>query len=156
MQTVRTIVCKLAPTPVQIAEIDNTLVAFAAACDHIAAVSRREESTNRCLVHKACYLEVRARFGLSANLACRAIARACISLKVPDKANSAFDPTSIDDDQRIFRYHEADGSFGLTMLHGRARVAADLGAYQQAALAGRKPTSATLVKRRDGGYFLHV
>ena len=75
METVRTIVCKLAPTPEQASEIDATLKAFAAACDHIADVARRIDSTNKVKVQDECYREVRSTFGLSANLAIRAIAR---------------------------------------------------------------------------------
>ena len=156
MECVRTIICKLAPTPEQAAEIDATLAAFAAACDRVADVCRAIHSTNKIEVQHACYAEIRRTFGLSANLAIRAIARTCAALKVPDKAHSAFRPTSADYDARIFRFLEKDATFSLTLLHSRRRIAAALGVHQQRSLEGRKPTSATLVKRRDGQYFLHV
>jgi putative transposase len=156
MKTVRTIVCKLDPTAEQVVEIDATLVAFAGACNHIAAVSRREDTTNKVILQHACYREVREMFGLSANLAIRAIARVCAALKVPEKAGSTFEPTSIDYDQRIFNFREKDWTFSLTLLNSRARLASKLGGRQRAMLKGQHPTSATLVKRREGGYFLHV
>jgi hypothetical protein len=102
METVRTVACKLAPTPTQRPALDATLVAFADACNHIADVARRIPSTNKVKVQHACYREVRERWGLSANLAIRAIARVCATLKVKAKAHSIFAPTSIDYDQRIF------------------------------------------------------
>jgi putative transposase len=156
METVRTIVCNLAPTPEQAAEIDATLVAFASACDHIADVARRIHSSNKIKVQAECYKEVRSLFGLSANLAIRAIGRVCAALKVPAKAHSAFAPTSIDYDARIFSFREWDWSFSLTLLHSRQRLATALGDRQRSLLKGHKPTSAVLVKRRDGGYYLHV
>jgi predicted transposase len=102
METVRTVACKLAPTPPQRTALDATLHAFAEACNHIADVARQIHSTNKVKVQQACYRDVRARFGLSANLAIRAIARVCAALKVKTKAHAIFAPTSIDYDQRIF------------------------------------------------------
>jgi IS605 OrfB family transposase len=156
MKTTRTIACKLAPTPEQRVELDATIVAFADACNFIADVARREHTTNKVKVQHACYTDVRARFGLSANLAIRAIARVCAALKVQSKAHATFEPTSIDYDQRIFSFREWDWTFSLTLLHCRARLETLLGERQQARLKGRAPTSATLVKRRDGTFFLHA
>ncbi len=156
METVRTIVCKLAPTPEQVSEIDAALKAFAGACNFAADAARRIGSTNKVKVQKDAYPTIRKTFGLSANLAIRAIARACNALKVPAKMHSAFAPTSIDYDQRIFAFHEWNWTFGLTLLCGRVKIATCLGDRQRSLLKGRKPTSATLVKRKDGLYFLHV
>src|SRR4051795_7919512 len=108
METTRTTVCKLDPTPEQRAEIDATLRAFAGACDFAADAARRIGSTNRVKVQRDAYRAIRQAFGLSANLALRAIARACAALKVPAKTNSQFAPTSIDYDARIFAFHERD------------------------------------------------
>src|SRR6266508_7046976 len=76
MEAVRTVVCKLAPTAEQRAEIEATLGAFARACDYAADVAREIGSTNKVKVQQAGYRELRATFGLSANLVVRAIARA--------------------------------------------------------------------------------
>ena len=156
METVRTIVCKLVPTAEQVVEIDAALDAFAKACDFAADTARRIGSTNKVKVQHACYGEIRQRFGLAANLAIRAIARACAALKVPAKMHSRFAPTSIDFDQRIFAFQEWNWTFGLTLLKGRIKIATALGQHQKSLLKGRKPTAAVLVKRRDGRYFLHV
>ena len=156
MDTIRTIACKLLHTPAQGAELDTTLVAFADACNFIADVARQMHSSNKVKVQHACYAEVRSRFGLSANLAIRAIARVCAALKVKTKAHATFVPTSIDYDQRIFSFREWDWTFSLTLLHSRERFDTALGDYQKGRLKGHTPTSATLVKRRDGTFFLHV
>jgi putative transposase len=155
VETTRTIVLKLDPTAEQAAELDATLAAFAAACDHIAGVSCRVGSTNKVAIQRECYREVRETFGLSANLAIRAIARACAALKVPERADSTFRPTSADFDARIFAFREADWTVSLTVLHGRERIATVPGEHQRGALAGTKPTAAQLVKR-EGRFFLHV
>ena len=156
METTRTVVCKLAPTPDQCRDIDATLPAFASACDCAADAARRIGSTNKVKVQHEAYRTIRETFGLSANLAIRAIARACAALKVPAKMHLAFAPTSIDYDARIFAFQEWNWTFGLTLLRGRVKLATALGERQKALLNGRKPTAAVLVKRRDGLYFLHV
>jgi IS605 OrfB family transposase len=156
METTRTVVCKLAPTSEQVSDIDATLKAFAAGCDFAADAARRIGSTNKVKVQHEAYREIRDRFGLSANLAIRAIARACAALKVPEKMHSTFAPTSIDYDARIFSFIEWNWTFGLTLLSGRVKIATVLGDRQRSLLKGRHPTAAVLVKRRDGGYYLHV
>jgi putative transposase len=156
MDTVRTIVCKLDPTAEQHVEIDALLEAFASACNRIAEIARSIGSANKVKVQAVCYREIRETFGLSANLAIRAIARVCDALKVPEKANSVFAPTSVDYDARIFSFRERDWTFSLTLLSGRAKLASVLSERQRSMLKGRKPTSATLVRRRDGVLFLHI
>ena len=107
------------------------------------------------LVQKKCYKEIREQFGLSANLAIRAIARVCSALKVPEKCHSTFRPTSIDYDARIFSFREWDWTVSLTLLFSRQRLETLPGERQRQELKGCKPGTAVLVKR-DGRYFLHV
>src|SRR4029077_16146682 len=134
----------------------STLEAFALACDFAAEAARRIGSTHTVLVQQSGYREIRSTVGLSANPPIRAIARAGATLKVPAKMHSAFAPTSIDYDARIFAFHEWNWTFGLTLLSGRVKSPPKLGDRQRSLLKGRKPTAAVLVKRKDGGYFLHV
>jgi len=155
METTRTIVLKLKPSPEQAAELDATLAAFASACDFIADVARRIHSTNKVVVQKECYRELRDTFGLAANLAIRAIARVCAALKVPEKAHSKFKPTSIDYDARIFSFREWDWTVSLTLLHSRQRIETMPGERQKGVLKGAKPTAAQMVKR-EGKFFLHI
>ncbi len=156
MKIVRTIICTLAPTAEQRTELDATLVAFADACNFTAEVARSMHSTNKVTLQHTCYQALRQRFGLSANLAIRAIARVCAALKVPVKMHSVFALTSADYDARIFSFREWDWTFSMTLLHSRAYLATKLGHYQKRQLQGRLPRSATLAKRRDGTFFVHV
>lgn len=155
METARTIVLKLQPTAEQTIELDATLRAFAKACDHIADVARRAHTTNKVLIQRICYREVRERFGLSSNLTIRAIARVCAALKVPAKAHSTFQPTSVDYDARIFSFRERDWTVSLTFLNSRERIETAPGEHQKQVLKGTKPTAAQLVKR-EGRFFLHI
>jgi hypothetical protein len=93
---------------------------------------------------------------LSANLTIRAIARVYAALKVKTRVHSTFAPTSINYDGRVFGFRERDWTFKLSLLHGRQRIETALGSRQKGRLKDRTPTSATLVKRRDGTFFLHV
>ena len=54
-------------------------------------------------LHKGCYRALREQFGLSANLAVRAIARVAPRLANAKTRHSKFKPTSIDYDARIFK-----------------------------------------------------
>ena len=156
MDTVRTIACKLTPTPEQRAELDATLVAFADACNVIAEVARREHTTNKVKVQHACYQDVRARFGLSANLAIRAIARVCAALKVRAKPMRPSNPRRLITINASSASGNGIGRSSLTLLARRASGRKCLVTPETRRLTGHTPTSATLVKRRNGTFFLHV
>ena len=87
--------------------------AFADACTAVREVAEATGTTKRFALHHLVYQDVRARFGLSANLTCRAIARAAAALKAKHK-RSTFHAGSVDYDQRIFRFREADWTASLT------------------------------------------
>lgn len=153
METIRTISCKLETALRQKNHIEDTLKAFADACNVVAGVGREKKERRQFTLHKLCYRVIREKFGLSANLTVRAIARVAISLK--RKPNSIFRPTSIDFDERIFAFSEKDWSAKLTLLNSREKFYLDIGKYQRNALAGKHPTSAQLVKR-NREYFLNI
>jgi IS605 OrfB family transposase len=155
MESIRTISCKLTLLPHQKSHVDATLKAFADACNFVADYGRKHNVTRQFPLHHACYKDVRKKFGLSANLAVRAIARVAPRLLKAKTRDSIFKPTSVDYDARIFRFRESDWTVGLTLLSSRERLALDVGKYQKQALSGRLPTSATLTKKGKG-YFLDI
>lgn len=155
MKGIRTISCKLVLSPHQRLHVEETSKAFAAACNFVADYGRTNKVNRQYDLHKACYREIRARFGLSANLAVRAIARVAPRLRKAKTRASIFRPTSIDYDIRIFSFRETDWTVSLTLLSSRERIALDLGDWQRQALSGQKPTSATLTKK-DKEYFLDI
>lgn len=155
MESIRTISCKLTLLPQHKRHIEATLSAFSDARSFVADYGRTHRITRQFYLHHACYKEVRRRFGLSANLAVRAIARVAPRLLKAKTRGSTFKPTSIDYDVRIFSFRELDWTVSLTLLNTRERLALEVGDWQRQALAGRLPTSATLTKKGKG-YFLDI
>jgi putative transposase len=131
---------------------------FATACEWVNQ-NTPLELTNKAKMQKLVYSDVRARFGLSSNLAIQALRRVCGNRKTArqKKANvRKFSSTSVSYDARIFSFRESDYSVSLKLLENRVRFDLDIGNYQRGILKGQKPTSATLVKRRNGEYYIHI
>ncbi len=157
MQQVLTVKIRLAPTPEQESALRATLVAFADACNHIHTVVP-ENIRNSARMQQLTYREVRERFGLSANLAVRAVARVSMNRKAARELGGkvkAFKPTSVDYDARIFDLRVRDETASLTTVRGRMRVDLRVSEYHLARLQGTQPTSATLVDSK-GKFWLHV
>ncbi|MGL5872966.1 MAG: hypothetical protein ACRC2R_11470 [Xenococcaceae cyanobacterium] len=155
---VLTIVCQLNPSPQQVSKIDATLKAFADACNYINEVVE-PKIMNNVRIQTLVYESVREKFGLSANLAIRAINRVAGNRKTAKKDNKpvqSFKPTSADYDARIFSFREKDWTASLTLVGGRERFDLHIGNYQIGKLKGQKPTSATLSKRLNGTYTLNI
>lgn len=158
MEQVLTLVCKLKPTPEQVAQIEVTLQAFAAACNYANEIVK-SQTTSKTTIQATVYQELRSNFGLSANLAVRACARVGANrktAKLKGKPVKAFKPTSADYDARVFVFREKDWTVSLTLMDGRHHIKLDLGQYQTGKLKGKKPTSAQLCKHRDGNYYIHI
>ncbi|MEQ9667623.1 RNA-guided endonuclease InsQ/TnpB family protein [Coleofasciculus sp. G2-EDA-02] len=155
---VLTIVCKINPTPEQVAKIEVTLKAFADACNYINEVVE-PKITHNVTIQNQVYGEVRERFGLASNLAIRAINRVSANRKTAKRMNKPvrkFLPTSADYDARIFSFKEKDWSVSLTLVGGRERFLVDVGSYQKGKLSGFTPTSATLVKHQNDTYSVNI
>lgn len=158
MKQVTTVACKLKVPVKFVAEIDKTLEVFAAACEWVNQ-NTPPELTNKAKMQKLVYGDVRLRFGLSSNLAIQALRRVCGNRKTArlKKANvRKFSPTSVSYDARIFSFREVDYSVSVKLLKNRVRFDLDIGNYQRGILKGQEPTSATLVKRRNGDYYIHI
>jgi IS605 OrfB family transposase len=158
MEQVLTIVCRLQPTPEQAQKIEATLSGFASACNFINA-NVDPKLVNNVRVQTLIYHQVRSQFGLSANLTVRAIARVCANrktAKLKNKPVKEFRATSADYDARIFAFREKDWSVSLTLIGGREHIKMAVGNYQIGKLKGKKPTSATLCKHKDGKFYIHI
>ena len=156
METIHTLSCKLVVPPPVAARIDATLEAFAQACNFVADWGNEHKKHRQYDLHKGCYRDIRERFGLSANLAVRAIARVAPRLANAKTRHSRFKPTSIDYDARIFKLDVSSETVSLRLIEGRCILALALGDFQRERLAGQRPTSATLKKGRKNRYYLDV
>jgi IS605 OrfB family transposase len=154
----RTICCKLVTTPPAAHALKETSQRFSVACNHVLKIAVSEETHNAIKLHKLCYADIRKLFGLSANLAVRSIRRvvSCMTkLKGKRKRPKEFKPKSIDYDNRIFSYKEADESVSLTTTRGRISIPMLLGEHQRKALKGQNPTSATVINKA-GVWYIHI
>jgi putative transposase len=145
MEQTLTIVCKLQPAPEQAIKIDETLQGFSDACNY-ANKQVDARLTNKHTIQTLVYHEIRALFGLSANLAVRVCARVAANrktAKLKKKPVKNFVPTSADYDARIFDYREKDLTISLTLLGGRERIKFHAANYQ-------------LCKHKDGKYYIHI
>ena len=82
--------------------IEATFTAFAHACHFVADWGNQHKKHRQYDLHKGCYRVIRDQFGLSANLAVRAIGRVAPRLANPKTRHSRFKSVSIDYDARIF------------------------------------------------------
>ncbi len=158
MKQVLTVSCKLEVAPEQSTKIDSTLLAFAAACEYVNQTVP-PTLTNELAMQSLVYHDVRARFGLSAQLAIHAIRRVSSNRKTAKKDGKPvknFAPTSATYDPRTFSFREKDWTVSLTTIDGRERFKLAIGNYQLGLLKGQVPKTATLVKRKDGTYYLNI
>jgi hypothetical protein len=109
----------LQPTRNEAEALTATSDAYGRACRHVFDVGRAAGTTGNARLHDLCYLEVRRRFTLNANLAVRAIARAASLLKQPGPPTL---PTrSVDYDPRILSIDPATLSVSIASVRGRLR-----------------------------------
>ncbi|MCY7331756.1 MAG: transposase [Pseudanabaena sp. CAN_BIN31] len=158
MKQVLTVSCKIQVSPEQSIKIDATLQSFASACEYVNQTVPTT-LTNELAMQSLVYYDVRDRFGLSAQLAIHAIRRVSGNRKTAKKDGKPvknFAPTSVTYDPRIFSFREKDWTVSLTTTSGRERFKLAIGNYQIGLLKGQTPKTATLVKRKDGTYYLNI
>ncbi len=158
MNQVLTISCKLNVSQSQAAKLDATLDAFVQALNWVNQ-NTPQKIVNALKLQSLCYYEIRARFGLSSNLAqqvCRRVAGARKVAKQKNRSVKAFKAGFVTYDARIFSFREKDWTVSLTTVDGRERFELAIGNYQRGMLKGSNPKSATLVKRNDGSYYIQI
>ena len=111
-------------------------------------------------MHHESYKEIRERFGLTANLAVRAIARVAQAMKSTRKKKTCprhFKATSVDYDQRIFSLDVNSWTVSLSTINGRLHIPLAIGNYQRHLLLDQKPTFATLYfNKRNKTFYLDI
>ena len=155
MSQIISVSCKLQVTPKLRQEIDLTLGRFADGCNYALSVSKQENVRSANKLQKLVYHDIRNATGLKANHTCQAVRRVCSALKVRKQVHR-FRPTSMGLDVRTFSLRESDWKVGITLLNSRQWFDLSIGNYQLALLKGQKPTSAVLVKKRNGTYYIQI
>lgn len=153
----QTLQVKLEPSVEDKAKLDRTILQFNLACDHIAGVAFRERRANKVAIQKLVYRDVRDRFGLSAQLTVRAIAKTCEAYKRDKTIRCKFRADgAVAYDQRILSWKGWLDSASMLTVDGRIRVPTRLGAYQRGVLKDRPVRGAADLVRRKGEYYLFV
>ena len=144
--------CKVQPSASQAESLSRTVDAFTAACNYVLRVARELDTFNKFALQKATYNDVRAEFGLSANLAVRAIARVG---KRKGKRTGGFKATSVDYDQRILSVK--DEALSLTTVDGRLKMPLAIGNYQRHLLkTALSIQGGQLVRGQKGKWYIHL
>ena len=150
-----TVSCKLEVPEKVCPQFERTFAGFADACNQILAVAKAEDCWNTNKLHHLTYYPVRATTGMKANHVCQAIRRVVDNSKATRKIKK-FRPSSVSLDARTFVFYEDEWKVGITLISGRVNLKLLIGNYQRALLKGQTATSAVLVKRQDGSYYINI
>jgi IS605 OrfB family transposase len=147
-------VAKLLPTPAQRTALLATLERVNAACDWLAGEAHAAQCTRKYELQRDHYRDLRERFGLSSQMAVRALAKVCEVYKRDPAKRPTFRPRgAIPYDQRILSFKPGD-RVSLLTLEGRVELPFVAGDHHRALLAGKRG-QADLVLRK-GRWYLYV
>lgn len=148
----QTLMIKLAPSDEQHKSLLEAMERFNEACNHISDIAFNTGTFGQYYLHPIVYSYLRKHFGLSAQMAVRAIAKTSESYKLNRQSKHFFKPHSaMVYDQRILSWKGLDRVSILT-LQGRQIIPIRIGAYQEARL-DRKVRQTDLILR-DGIFYL--
>ena len=136
-------------------KLQATVERFNEAANWLAGVAFARQCSNKLVLQKLFYAELRERFGLSAQMAIRCIAQVCEAYKRDKTIRPQFLPhAAMPFDQRMMSFQGAD-RLSLRTLNGRVLVPFVMGKYQAEKFTNAKG-QADLVFRDDGKWFLLV
>ena len=146
---------KLAPSPEQAGALLATMRACNAAADRVAGVAYEHRTANKIRLQPLVYQQLREEFGLSSQMAVRAISKACEAYKRDKRIRPRFrELGAVAYDQRILSWKGRDAASILT-LTGRIVVPV---IYQGRWLdtTGTTMRGAADLIYRDGRFYLAV
>lgn len=129
---------KLTPTPQQHTALLKTLETANAACTWLSGQAWSSKTFGQFKLHALAYAACRERFGLSAQMAVRCIAKVADAYKLDTKTRRRFKRYAAQPyDDRIFRFR-SDSEISIWTMEGRQTIAYQCGERQRALLAFRK------------------
>jgi IS605 OrfB family transposase len=154
---VRTLTISLRPTDEQATALLATMEAFNAACNYVSQVAWESREFNTYRLRAKVYGEVRARFGLPAQLAQHAVKRVTDAYKTSKAKQAEFRPRgAVTYDARVMRLIGVS-VVSVTLLSGRAKIALSTGGYHADRLRGAALGEADLVYQPEKNRFrLHL
>jgi putative transposase len=133
---------KLLPTSEQAALLRHTLEQANAACRYVSDTAWETKTFRQYDLHHKCYRAIREQFGLSAQVAVRAIAKVADAYKLDRKTKRTFKITgSIAYDDRILSWRLQDQAVSIWTVHGRLRIPFVCGERQAELLQTRQGES---------------
>lgn len=133
-----TAVIRLKPTREHADALRAALERCNEACAYLAQRAAETGNTRQFDLHKLAYVDIRSRFGLSAQAAVRCIAKVADAYKVGRDGARAFRKHAAQPyDARIFRFVD-DNTVSIWTLGGRIKVPFVCGEHQRQLLAHRK------------------
>lgn len=146
---------KLQPTAGQADILKRTLAAANAACNFISDVAWDVRTFGKFALQKLCYQHVRKKFGLSAQMTIRALAKVGDAYKLDKKTKRTFRSlASIAYDDRILSFALPKSQVSIWTVDGRQDVLFVCGERQRRMLATRQGESDLLYRR--GEWYLLV
>src|SRR5918911_4250233 len=134
VMAMRVVTLSLHPTTEQAAALEATMRAFNAACQHISDIAWERQEFGRTALHHRVYYDVRRRFGLSSQLAVRAIGVVTDSYKADRSRRHTFRPQgAVVYDERVMKLGAT--TVALRTLTGRESIRWAGGGYQRTQLA---------------------
>ncbi len=145
---------KLAPSPEQSTALLETMHAFNDACNAIAETAFAEQLANKFALQKVVYREARTQYGLSSQLAIRAISKVVDSYKRDKSIKPTFRREgAVTYDERVMSFKGLN-TVSLLTVQGRVLVPFRIGGYQQSRLDSIKGQADLLY--RNGIFSLAV
>ena len=136
-------------------KLQATVERFNEAANWLAGEAFARRLSNKIILQKLFYAELRERFGLSAQMAVRCIAQVCEAYQRDQEKRPQFRPqAAMPFDQRMMSFNGPD-RVSLRTLTGRVEVPFVMGTYQAEKFTNAKG-QADLVLRHDGKWFLLV
>jgi IS605 OrfB family transposase len=152
----QTLLVKLAPSPDDHDALLRTLEAFNAACNAIAEVAYEHHVANKLRLQPLVYYDIRDRFGLSAQMVIRAIAKVSEAYKRDRTVKPQFRAHgAMTYDQRISSFPTPD-RVSLLTLDGRVVVPFRFGAYAEGMLQRTRGQCDLLYRQRTNTFFLAI
>lgn len=133
--------------------LNATLKAYTEACTYATQIGKQAKTTGNARIHHLCYHTLRSDFGLSANLAIRAIAQAARCLK--QGTHPADPPHTIEYDPRIFSVDWQHCMLSLSTTQGRLKALAFEPPHTSVS-PFLSPQRAVLERLQSGAFVLHV
>lgn len=128
-----------------------------AACNYMSGVAWENQTFRQFDLHKLAYYDVRAQFGLSAQMVVRSIAKVANAYKLDRNTRRIFSPRgSISYDNRILNHRLKEQTVSIWTLKGRIEGPFVTGQRQLDLLPYQQGESELIYRKDKGAFFLHA